>query len=423
MSHPAYEEKTIKISEIDLDVNNPRFPPVSNQRDAIQSMLRDQGDKIVSLAADIYEKGLNPSSKLILFKSGSRYIDGDGNRRVTALKILETPSLADFMPKIKNKIDAILKKYGSIPSEAGCVVFEDRDSIRHWVAINHGGEQGGRGQISWNSEQKSRFESKPSIGVEALDFLMHEKAITKDDKERIQKTTLDRLLSFKDVKSMLSINNNGEHFIFNNLENLRKVVLELRDKKVDSVYDAKKGKDFVEQAILTPLSKSEQSGPSVIAPQANGLAAGDSQGTRTQRIKKHGLPVFGGTLSLKRGHVNNLYRDIESVYKFYLSEKKNLSDDFIVLFRMSLRLLAETAAKEVKMNLNDYLTNNYDQAKKNLDQDSKTSLSNQSVEKNKIVQLFQTGAHDYVNSRNEEQALAMSVILGAILGISHGKRQ
>ena len=118
-----YLEQTINVSDIYLDQSNPRFPPVTSQREAIQVMLKDQGDKIITLASDIYQNGLNPSSKLILFIEGDKYIDGDGNRRLTALKILETPSLADSEPRIRKKIDAILKGGGAIPAEVSCVIF------------------------------------------------------------------------------------------------------------------------------------------------------------------------------------------------------------------------------------------------------------------------------------------------------------
>ena len=72
-----YEVREVRVSEILLDQKNPRFPPVGNQREAIQAMLKDQGQKIVNLASEIYQNGLNPSSRLILFKEGEKYIDGD----------------------------------------------------------------------------------------------------------------------------------------------------------------------------------------------------------------------------------------------------------------------------------------------------------------------------------------------------------
>lgn len=416
-----YEERTIKVTDIYLDQENPRFPPVNSQREAIDAMLTDQGEKIATLALDIYQNGLNPSVKLIVIKEGDHFVDGDGNRRLTALKILETPSLADGFPKVRKRIDAILKRPGEVPTEVGCVIFSDRTAARHWILVNHGGEQEGRGQITWNPEQKDRFERKPSIGLEALDLLTHKGLITAADKAQVNKSTLDRLLSYKEVKSDLSITKSGDHFSFGNVDHLRKAVLNLRGKAVDAVYTATKGKEFVQQSIASqPIAHPSNGNSADNAGSAT--SGGPGQGSRSRRVNKPGLPIFGGKLFLKPGHVNNLYRDVESLYDFYKNEKGRLSADFIVIIRMSLRMLAETAAKDLKKDLKDYLTEHFDLAKKSLNQDAKTTLSNQSVSKDSIVKLFHTGAHDYHNSKNEEQALALSIILGAMLTISHGKQ-
>lgn len=417
-----HHEKTIKVTDIHLDQENPRFPPVNSQREAIDAMLADQGEKIATLALDIYQNGLNPSAKLIIFKEGSHFVDGDGNRRLTALKILETPSLADSVPKIRKRIDAILKRSGTVPTEVGCVVFSDRNAAHHWISINHGGAQDGRGHIDWNAEQKDRFERKPSIGLEALDLLTHKGLITSDDKARINKSTLDRLLSYKEVKSDLSISKRGDHFAFGNVDHLRKAVLNLRGKAVDEVYTATKGKKFVQEAVASPGTTPAYTGSNSTGNSGNLPDGGPGQGSRSRRIRKPSLPFFGGKLSLKTGHVNNLYRDVESLHDFYQTERSRLSADFIVIIRMSLRMLAETAAKDVKKELKNYLHEHFDLAKKTLDQNAKTTLSNQSISKESIIKLFQTGAHDYHNSKNEEQALALSIILGAMLTISHGKQ-
>lgn len=417
-----HHEQTIKVTDLHLDQENPRFPPVNSQREAIDAMLADQGEKIAALALDVFQNGLNPSAKLIIFKEGAHFVDGDGNRRLTALKILETPSLADAFPKIRKRIDAILKRPGAVPTEVGCVVFSDRNAARHWISINHGGEQEGRGQITWNAEQKNRFERKPSIGLEALDLLTHKGLITTADKSQVNKSTLDRLLNYKEVKSDLSISKKGDHFAFGNVDHLRKVVLSLRGKAVDEVYTATKGKKFVQEAITSLGTASVDTGGNSAATSGHLLDGGADQGSRSRRIKTPGLPVFGRKLSLKMGHVNNLYRDVESLHDFYQTEKSRLSADFIVIIRMSLRMLAETAAKDMKKELKDYLTEHFDSAKKSLDQNAKTTLSSQSVSKDSIIKLFHTGAHDYYNSKNEEQALALSLILGAMLTLSHGKK-
>lgn len=331
-----YTEENIQINKIFLDQYNPRFPPVNNQREAIQAMLRDQGSKIVTLAADIYQRGLNPSSKPILFKENSRYIDGDGNRRVTALKILETPSLADSEPKVRKKIDAILKKDGVIPSEVSCVIFKNRKDANHWISVNHNGPQDGKGQIAWDSEQKNRFEGKFTVGLQALDLLSHRKMISNDDKLRVNKTTLDRLLSYKKVKEKLAIVKNGELFSFGWLDGLSKVVLSLRDEKVDVVYTAEKGIAFAEKALDGDSNDIESVKNSVDNVSFNGEGSGkngsnelddggkvnsyeaeDNQNygkqnntenlevekkavfPRTRRKNASGLKVFGGPLSLQ----------------------------------------------------------------------------------------------------------------------------
>lgn len=453
----TYIERPVKISKIQLDQENPRFPPVNNQREAIQAMLRDQGTKIVNLTSDIYQNGLNPSSKLILFKEENKFIDGDGNRRVTALKILETPSLSDSEPKIRKRIDAILKTRGTIPSEVDCVIFDSREAAKHWISINHSGPQEGKGQISWDSEQKNRFEGNFTIGLQALDLLTYKSLISAEDKLKVNKTTLDRLLSYKQVKERIAISKSGDHFSFGNINNLKKIVLALRDEKVDAVYTAAKGIAFVNSVLNSDSDefnqKNNDSKPNGNInsiddqPNFNDENTGNQSGSkdnydaenqsdngntsnneaesippRTRRKDSPKQIVFGGALSISPGHINNLYRDIEQIYNVYKDKKMTFSNDFIVIFRMSLRMLAETAAREANKDLKNYLTENFDQAKKSLDQNTKTLLSNQSVEKGKVVQLFQTGAHDYANSRNEEQAVALSIILGAILRITHRKK-
>ena len=62
-------------------------------------------------------------------------------------------------------------------------------------------------------------------------------------------------------------------------------------------------------------------------------------------------------------------------------------------------------------------------AKKSLDQDTKTTLANQNVTNDSLTQLLHTGAHNYHSSSNLEQTIAMSIIIGAILEITHGKEQ
>jgi hypothetical protein len=88
---------------------------------------------------------------------------------------------------------------------------------------------------------------------------------------------------------------------------------------------------------------------------------------------------------------------------------------------MSLRLICEAAEKDVNGRNLNFLKEKFSSAKDNLSQDIKTTLSNQNVTEDSIIRLMHTGAHNYQSSNNMEQTIAISIIIGAILTITHGK--
>ncbi|MCY7310536.1 MAG: hypothetical protein LH619_07135, partial [Chitinophagaceae bacterium] len=99
----------------------------------------------------------------------------------------------------------------------------------------------------------------------------------------------------------------------------------------------------------------------------------------SKRTSKRDNELFGGKLYLYMGDVSNLYRDIVDLYQFYIDNKNNLSQSFPSLIRMALRLLCETAAKDRSKNLDAFIKDNFQNAKKGLDQNIKTTLSTQNV--------------------------------------------
>ena len=72
--------------------------------------------------------------------------------------------------------------------------------------------------------------------------------------------------------------------------------------------------------------------------------------------------------------------------------------------------------------IDNYISAYSKEAKSSLSQDTKTFLSNLNVSDNTLPQLLHTGAHDYSASRLYEQTIGVSILLGAILSISHGKK-
>lgn len=144
--------------------------------------------------------------------------------------------------------------------------------------------------------------------------------------------------------------------------------------------------------------------------------------SKTPRTQKNIDDLFNGDLHLKKGDVNDIYRDILDLYKFYLNNKNTLSKSFPSLIRMALRLLVESATIE-RQSIEKYINQNYETAKKALSTDQKTTLSNNSINgKDALIKLLQSGAHNYSNSANFEQTIAMSLIIGEMLKITHTKK-
>src|SRR5687768_569277 len=94
---PAYHIEKISVSNLLISTENPRFDIVSNQREAIDVMVDDQGEKLLNLASHIVESGtLNPSELPIVCADEvqkKKFNVLEGNRRVSALKLLETPDI------------------------------------------------------------------------------------------------------------------------------------------------------------------------------------------------------------------------------------------------------------------------------------------------------------------------------------------
>ena len=92
---------------------------------------------------------------------------------------------------------------------------------------------------------------------------------------------------------------------------------------------------------------------------------------------------------------------------------------------MAFRLVCETAAREVNTTSDDpigrYVDAYFAKAKQTLTQNEKTFLSAQNVTEKSIKQLLHTGAHNYSSSKVSAQGIAISIILGKMLVLSHGK--
>jgi hypothetical protein len=93
--YSLWPERRISIRTLFLDSLNPRIPPgiaTPSQRELIEELVAH--DDVYGLARHISLNGFDPVELLIGVDEDSRTVTVEGNRRLAALKLLDTPGLA-----------------------------------------------------------------------------------------------------------------------------------------------------------------------------------------------------------------------------------------------------------------------------------------------------------------------------------------
>jgi hypothetical protein len=222
-----YRDERILLSNLKLDSSNPRHPEFESQREIIEWMTSGSariGEKLVSLAKDIVAFGLNPADRVMVVadkKERGQFIVLEGNRRLTALKLLNNPDLAPTK-QWQNRFSRLRPPQHSPIKEIPCTVFDDPERAFHFIELRHLGESGGAGIVPWEAEQKARHDqrlhrkSRHHKALAILDFIRNAGGIDTDTKdfagEGFPITTLDRILSDKEFRDFLGlyVNADGE---------------------------------------------------------------------------------------------------------------------------------------------------------------------------------------------------------------------
>lgn len=270
----AEQRIMVDIAELYLYTNNPRFEDIAdNQRDAILKLVEHHPDKIVKLASDIAENGLSFLETIAIKKNDQQYyIVREGNRRITAIKLLSQPSIVEGLKNTYDKFKQLNKKFVKNPiTSIECVLFDDENKLNRWIELRHAGENGGVGLTTWTAMQKRRFDESlgnRSLAIDAVDFIMKSDRIEqnlKDNLHKISITNLERLFGDPYVKSELGIfYKQGEPFIVDT-ENIKTFTLfryVMNDIifnskfKVALIYNKDNRKDYISSAKTKVLGKS-----------------------------------------------------------------------------------------------------------------------------------------------------------------------
>lgn len=251
----SHKREALSLSQLVVNIENPRFEIVSNQREALLTMIEDQNGKLERLAADIVEYGLSPHEAIIV--APHKTLEGhynvlEGNRRVTALKLLFNPNLVpDKNKALSSKLRKLSLDFLKRPIDTvNCVIFQDEKDAFRWVKLIHTGENDGIGRVTWDAQQKSRYEEraegKSSLALQVLNFLQKQNDFDQNFKHQLKNiplSSLQRLVGDPNFRGAIGIDfKNGE--AFTNLDPtevikpLKKVVKDLisNDFSIKDIY-------------------------------------------------------------------------------------------------------------------------------------------------------------------------------------------
>jgi len=337
-----HSDVELSINQILLDPINPRHDPLQPQIELIKAMIDDQKDKLVKLAQDIIESGLNPADLITVIPNNNekdKFTVVEGNRRITVLKLLNLPSLC-HIESIRKKFDALNQRYLENPIKLiKCVLYTDRKEADHWINLKHTGENLGVGTVGWDATNKERFKAqsrnvKESIGLQLMNFILNNLQLDEVSSKIVRNmpiTTVERLIGDPDVRKFLGLEiKDGDLISQINLESASKFLYDFiapiatGDKKVTDVYYKKDRKkyldDFGPSPVNTPANISPENWPLNSPPKSAPVRPNTPSPSPKPRSKplsiarKYVIPSSSG-IKISVSRINSIYYELKNSLK------------------------------------------------------------------------------------------------------------
>ena len=257
------ELQIIRVEDIMINPENPRHNEVQLTiqemgEELIMKQLiknKETANKMFDLIKSIYESGFIPSLAVILeYKENiNKYIPWDGNRRITALKILRNPNvmhnLKYFTYAQINTVFELSKKVQDDFFEVSAYLVQSFEEAAPMIKAIH---TTASGAMQWDRIMIKRFEQKlglKNIITQAQDLLPN---AFKDLPSNFPTSILDKILGSKEGKQFLNIDNIDNILTFTSSmndteEKLKKIVDDIKVGNINSktVQSNKKIREYL----------------------------------------------------------------------------------------------------------------------------------------------------------------------------------
>ncbi|WP_455027351.1 hypothetical protein [Neisseria elongata] len=137
------------VSDLYFDPENPRFAALSFDKSDECAVIRHMNDEesLIDLLRSIADAGYFSGEPLLVYRNRGRLIVAEGNRRLSALKVLNNPDLLD-LPSVREIADHPNHRPETVP----CIEFARREDILVYLGYKHI-----TGTKSWGSLEKAIY--------------------------------------------------------------------------------------------------------------------------------------------------------------------------------------------------------------------------------------------------------------------------
>lgn len=340
----------ISLSKILVNRANDRHGELADESLAMNWLLTNRSIHMRKLAKDICETGEVYEPPLVSDRNG-HFVVFDGNRRMTALKLIAAPDRApnqewrEYFGRLKDNF------HGDIPNEIECQIEEDKDRLDEILFRRHTGQQGGIGQSQWDATAKSNFVNrtgkKTKINVaEEIEVFLKKDGF--ELAEKIPRSNLNRLLSAEHFRNRVgvTVQNNKLKFTHRKdsvLNALERIAEDLISKNVtlDDLWN-----NETKTRYLNKLDKNH------ILPRSEDLLEiasepeleEESDDTATRRRRKRTTLIRNFDFKLIENHENrrliDIFHELQTKLKFGQHDNA-ISVMFRVLLELSIDLYIE----------------------------------------------------------------------------------
>ncbi len=164
----------VPVDKLHYDPENPRLPrsvvKTNNDKEVINWMLTDAS--IIELMGSIGEKGFHMAEPLLVVEAkGGTFTVIEGNRRLTAVKLLLNPDLAQ---KRLASIRQIVAEAKEKPDELPVIIFPKRAQILDYLGFKHI-----TGVKPWSALAKAKYVKQLQAEYKALPLQQQYKKLAK----------------------------------------------------------------------------------------------------------------------------------------------------------------------------------------------------------------------------------------------------